>query len=82
MKVILKETTFKRTQTKLNDVIYKPKTQAQLVNVLRELWEQEYNSWDYEPDREESYFEEDYCKVENDIKRVEFRVLPLIEMEE
>lgn len=81
MKVILKVE--KDMSNPLDDkqFIFKPKKQTQLKDLLRELWEREYNTWYPEPDRELSYFEEDYCRVVGGRRRTEFFVKNIIEME-
>lgn len=61
--------------------VYKPKRIAQLQDVLRDLWEHEYNSSDPEPDREESWFEESQARIENELYVTDFLVIPLVEVE-
>lgn len=61
--------------------IFIPKKSTQYSDVLRELWERELNSWDTEPDRENSWFEEDRAQVENAWYLTEFYITTVAEME-
>jgi len=83
MKVIVKKITNKKHFESYTGGIYayKAKRQIQTTDVLRELWEKEYNSWCPEPVREQSYFEEDYCRIENSLQIVEFIVTNVVEVD-
>ena len=82
MKVIVKNRHRKESNTAFDAInVYSPKKQGQITDLLRELWEREYNSWDPEPDRERSWFEENHARLENDIYTMDLVVTNMIEME-
>ena len=81
MKVILKIDVNKNHPFEPKHFIFKPKKQTQLTDVLRELWEKEYNAWDGDPDRESSWFEEDHAVIDDEIRNVEFIVTNVVEVE-
>ena len=80
MKVIIKHRHKKGTEGQDAINVFVPEKQTQLVDVLRELWEREYNTWDPEPDREDSWFEEDHARIENELYVTEFIVTNLVEV--
>ena len=82
MKIIVKHRHRKGSESFTDAInVYAPKKQGQITDLLRELWEREYNSWDPEPDRERSWFEENHARLENDIYTMDLVVTNMIEME-
>lgn len=81
MKVIVKHKRRKGFSEYDSVNVFVPKRTTKLVDTLRELWEQEYNSSDPEPDREQSWFEEEHARVENNVYITEFYVTTLVEVE-
>ena len=81
MKVILKVVWDRNDPFGNKQHIFKPKKQRQLDDLLRDLWEREYNTWFPAPIKELSYFEDDYARVADDYRLTEFFVKDIIEME-
>lgn len=82
MKIIVKHRHRKGSESFTDAInVYAPKKQGQITELLRDLWEREYNSWDPEPDRDYSWFEENHARLENEIYTTDFVVTNMIEME-
>lgn len=82
MKIIVKHRHRKGSESFTDAInVYAPKKQGQMTDLLRDLWEREYNSWDPEPDRDLSWFEEEHARIENEIYTTDFVVTNMIEME-
>lgn len=82
MKIIVKHRHRKGSESFTDAInVYAPKKQGQMTDLLRDLWEREYNSWDPEPDRELSWFEEEHARIENEIYITEFIITNLLEVE-
>jgi hypothetical protein len=82
MRVIIKHRHKKGCDNVVDAInVYVPKPATKLVEVLRELWEREYNSWDPEPDRELSWFEDSHARLENELYITEFMITNAIDVE-
>ena len=79
MRVIVKVTTEYDKEHPVS--VFKPKKTTQYVETLRELWEREYNSYDPEPIRGDSWFEENRAVISNGIKTTEFYITTVAEVE-
>ena len=80
MRVIVKRRWRKNSNEQDEISTYMPKRTTELTRLLRELWEREYNSYDPEPDREESWLKEKHARIENDIYVTEYFVTTLVEV--
>ena len=80
MRVIVKRRWRKNSNEQDEISTYMPKRTTELTKLLRELWEREYNSYDPEPDREESWLKEKHARIENDIYVTEYFVTTLVEV--
>ena len=79
MRVIIKHTRKKNSNV---DIIvpYIPKRSTQYSELLKELWEKEYNAWFPEPDKERTWLEEDQGKIEDDTYVTEFFITNVVEV--
>ena len=80
MRVIVKRRWRKNSNEQDEISTYMPKRTTELTKLLRELWEREYNSYDPEPYREESWLKEKHARIENDIYVTEYFVTTLVEV--
>ncbi len=81
MRVIVKHRHKKSGNSQDAINVYTPEKSTKYVETLRELWEKEYNSWNLEPDREQSWFEEDHARLENELYVTEFFITNVAEVE-